>query len=124
MSSRNIMFEVFGLRGLILAAAILLITPAVLAQPPEARDYEVKAGFLVKFSQYTTWPSDTFTFSNAPVVIGVLGRESVFKQLEQEGRGVASSRPVEVRRVSTVEEAARCQVVFICAAGSVLPGQW
>ena len=67
----------------------------------------------MKFTQYTTWPSNTFKSSNTPVVIGMLATEWWLKRLEREAKGVISSRPVEVRRVTTVEEAARCQVVFI-----------
>ena len=111
-------------RRLLLAAALLLLPLTAPAQPSAARDYEVKAGFLVKFTQYTTWPSNTFDSSNAPVVIGVLGGEPLFKQLEREARGVAGARPVAVRRVSTVEEATRCQVVFIGEAESRNEAEW
>jgi hypothetical protein len=112
------------LRCLLLVAAMLLMAPDVPAQPSAARDYEVKAGFLVKFTQYTTWPSNTFNSSNAPVVIGVLGGEALFKQLEQEAKGVVGSRAVEVRQLNTLEEGARCQVVFIGEAESRNEAEW
>jgi len=112
------------LRCLLLAVAALLIPLTLPAQPAEARDYEVKAGFLVKFTQYTTWPSMTFTSSNTPVVIGVLGGEPLFKQLEREAKGVVGSRPVEVRQLSTVAEGARCHVVFIGEAESRNEAEW
>jgi hypothetical protein len=68
---------------------------------------------LVKFTQYTTWPTNTFASDNVPVVIGVVGAESLFSQLEREAKGFTGSRPVEARRVATVEEAARCHVLFV-----------
>jgi hypothetical protein len=110
--------------ALLLAIALTGLSRLALAQPQVARDYEVKAGFLIKFTQYTAWPSNTFASSNAPVVIGVLDGEPLFRQLEQEARGVASSRPVEVRQVSTVEEASHCHVVFITESEGRNESEW
>ncbi len=100
-------------RGLILALGLGLVTSSVPAQPTAARDYEVKAGFLVKFTQYAAWPSNTFHSSTTPVVIGVRGGEPLFKQLEREAAAVTGSRPVEVRQLNTVDDATGCHVVYI-----------
>lgn len=105
--------HLIALRWLILAAAILLLAPSAPAQNPAAQEYEVKAGYLVKFTQYTTWPSNTFKSSNDPVVIGVLGGDLWLQKLEQEARNAISSRPVEVRKITTLDEAARCHLAFL-----------
>lgn len=97
----------------VLTLGLGLVTPSVSAQPTAARDYEVKAGFLVKFTQYTAWPSNTFHSSNTPVVIGVRGGEPLFKQLQREAAAVTGSRPVEARQLNTVGDATGCHVVYI-----------
>jgi hypothetical protein len=112
------------LRVLWVAVAVFLLPLTMAAQPSEARDYEVKAGFLVKFTQYTTWPSNTFNSSTAPIVIGVLGEEPFFKQMEQEAKGVVGFRPVVVRHLNTVEEGTHCHVVFISEAESRNEVEW
>jgi len=112
------------IRSLLATAAILLISPSVPAQPSTAKDYEVKAGYLIKFIQYTSWPSNTFASSNAPIVIGVLGGEALFRQLEQETWSLASARPVKTRHINTVEEALLCHIVFISEEESRSESQW
>ena len=113
-----------SLEGWVLAAAIFLLPLTALPQPSAHSDYDVIAAWLVKFTQYTVWPSNTFKSSNAPVVIGVLGSEPPLQKLEEEAKGVVGTRPVQVRRISTVEEAVRCQVVFIGEAESRNEREW
>lgn len=103
----------FLARCLFLAGGLVFFPVDGVAQPPVARDYEIKAGYLIRFTQYTVWPPDTFPSSNTPVIIGVLGGDKLFKQLEREARSGSTSRPVEVRRLATVEEGLRCHVVFL-----------
>jgi hypothetical protein len=110
--------------GILLAAVLPLLPFAAPAQPSTAREYEVKAGFLVKFTQYTAWPSNTFNTTNAPLVIGVLGGESLFNQLEQEAAGLSVARPVKVRWLHSVDEAARCHVVFISESENRNEAAW
>lgn len=117
----RISHRAFGLLG---TAVLFLVVLATRAQPSTAPEHDVKAGFLVKFTQYVAWPSNTFTASRAPVVIGVLGEDPVLKRIELEAAGVTGSRPVVVCRVGTVEEASRCHLVFISQAESGNEAEW
>lgn len=111
---------------LVLSMVIFLTRPVVSDEAPMVRDYEVKAGFLVKLTQYTVWPPNTFADGNIPIVIGVLGGDLLFKRLEQEIRGATSPRPVKVRQLDelALEEGAHCQVVFIGRAKKRQEAQW
>lgn len=105
-------------------AATLWLTPAAWTQPATAPEYEVKAGFLTTFTQYTTWPADCFTNSNAPILIGVLGENPFGAALEMTARAQQGGRPLQVRPVRTAEEAAQCHVVFISKAESRNEAAW
>jgi hypothetical protein len=97
----------------LLAAAILLLPLTALPQPSTAKAHEVKAAFLLKFTQYTIWPTNTFASDGAPVVIGVAGADLVYRQLQREAKGTTGARPAEIRQVTTLEEALGCHVLFI-----------
>lgn len=43
---------------------------------PESRAIQVKAVFLYNFTQFVEWPESAFNDSNAPFVIGVLGKNT------------------------------------------------
>ena len=109
---------------LFLAAAVFLFAPALPGQPSSARDYELKAAFLVKFTQYTTWPSSTFTASNTPVVIGVLDADPLFDELQKQAKDFVSARPIEIRHVNSLDEAASCHVLFLGEAMSRKEADW
>ncbi len=110
--------------GGLLAGVLLALCGRVSAQPFAALDYEVKAGFLVKFTQYTTWPANAFAATNSPIVIGVVAGDSLFKEVERQAAGVVSSRPVTARRIETLEEAAGCQLIFIAEAEARYEAEW
>lgn len=111
-------------RCLIWITVLWLTGTKLPAQPSAAQDYEVKAGFLVKFTQYTTWPRETFANGETPMVIGVADGESLFRRLNLEAKNLTGSRRVEVRRLKTVEEGARCHVVYIGKDEIPNEGKW
>jgi hypothetical protein len=89
---------------------------AASAAPPRKAvpEYSAKAYSLLLFSRYVEWPADKFPDAAAPIIIGVLGANPFGEVLEQTVQGQRSQdRPVEIRSVRTVEEAAQCHMVFI-----------
>jgi hypothetical protein len=90
--------------------------PGVVAAitPATVPEYTVKASYLRQFSRYVEWPPAKFADASTPIVIGVLGANPFNEVLEQTVRGQSSQdRPVVIRLVGTVEEAAACHIVFI-----------
>lgn len=93
----------------LLAAAWAM--PAV-AQPAPSAD-QVKAAYLHKFAGYVDWPPKAFTDAATPLVIGVVGAESVFAELSRlvAGRSV-QGRSIEVRRLPAAGPVPDVHVVF------------
>ncbi len=83
------------------------------ADPPS--EYAVKAAFLVKFADYVDWPPDPSAASR-PFVVAVLGPDPFGDMLD---RIVANKRVhgrrLVARRVTTADEAASADIVFISA---------
>src|SRR5882757_170699 len=65
-----------------------------------ADEYRVKAAFLYKFGGYVEWPDRSFARADSPVVIGVIGGDTLADELAQivSGRNV-NGRPVLVRKL-------------------------
>lgn len=102
----------------LLAAGVLILACVRSGYPADspretAPEYPVKAAYLHHFVQYVTWPAESFPSRDSPLVIGILGKDPFGKAIDKvfEDRR-AMGRRIEVRRV-TLEEAARCHVVFM-----------
>jgi hypothetical protein len=91
--------------------AVLLLAPSHAATPSE---YQVKAVFLYNFSRFVEWPESAFPAPGKPFVVGVFGHDPFGGELEAVMRGeTVRGHPLEVRRVASLAEAERCQILFI-----------
>lgn len=89
------------------------------AQPvphPDARESQVKAAYVYKFTEYVEWPADVFAKQDAPLVIGVIGAYDIAAALEVvvEGKAVDQHR-VQVRRLDGDAAADAVHVLVIGA---------
>lgn len=102
-------------------SAALLTLAGLALLPPPARaqfgEYEVKAAFLVNFTQFVKWPAAAFADAGAPFAIGILGDDPFGGALEKiaQTRTVAG-RKIVIRRGRRAEELRNCQVVFVPAS--------
>jgi hypothetical protein len=95
----------------------LLLLPALIAgaaQPAEVPEYLFKSIMLKKVSDFVEWPGGD---PSRPFVIGVLGRSPFGDHLSS----VYAKRPIKGRSVrilqlSSPEEAAKVDLLFICAS--------
>jgi hypothetical protein len=80
----------------------------------QADEYRVKAAFLYKFGSYVEWPGRSFARADSPVVIGVMGADTLADELAQivAGRNV-NGRPVVVRKLRPGDPIAALHVLFI-----------
>lgn len=84
---------------------------------PPAKEYDVKAVFLFNFAQFVEWPENAFANKDSPLVLGVLGNDPFGASLDEAVRGKSvDSRPMEVRRFRSVEEAKDCNILFVGAS--------
>jgi hypothetical protein len=93
---------------------LLLVAGELNAQELRAREPQIKAAFLYNFAKLVYWPTNAFTRTNAPFVIGVLGKDSVAGALEGglTGRAI-DGHPIVIARYESAKEATNCHVLFI-----------
>src|SRR5258708_35454074 len=58
----------------IVAGVILISNLGLTAQTPISREYQLKAVFIFNFTQFVEWPASSFPTDQAPIVIGILGK--------------------------------------------------
>ncbi len=89
----------------------------VRAEVPSAGALEIEAAFLVKFTSYVKWPPETFTRPDAPVVIGIFGRDPFGSVINAIARSYTTNgRHVEIRRCTDLVQVPTCNVVFVAAS--------
>jgi hypothetical protein len=82
-----------------------------------ATEYEVKAAFLYNFARFVTWPDATFKEPNAPLVIGIFGKDPFGFTLEQTIHDkTAQNHPLVVRRYQNIEDTHTCHILFIASS--------
>lgn len=87
----------------IIAAFILFTTCMVFSA--QAQESKFKALFIYKFAEYVEWPS-----APAKLTVGVLGSTDVQKELSA---FAASKGGMEVIKISSPADAAKCHMVFV-----------
>lgn len=77
-------------------------------------EYQVKAAFLYNLIKFTDWPANSFTASEAPIVIGIVGEDPFGQTIDDLVRGeTVCARPLVIRRLKADEDLSRCHVLFI-----------
>jgi hypothetical protein len=100
-------------RSSMLAVLLVLAATCALAQDANAA-FQIKAAFVLKFATYVTGPGTSFDATDDALVFGVAGSEAVYEFLDQlAATQDTAGRPVEVRRIATVEELAGVNVLFV-----------
>jgi hypothetical protein len=80
-------------------------------------EYEVKAACLYKFARYVEWPVGSFADDQAPVIIGVIGRDPFGPILDRIVAGkVVQGRSVEIERIDSVGKLKTCHILFISSS--------
>jgi uncharacterized protein DUF4154 len=102
--------------GLLSVAAGLALLGArpVAAQGVRASASEVQAVFLFNFAQFVEWPPEAFPDPQAPLVIGILGKDPFGSFLDETVRGErVRGRTFRIDRYRRVEDVKDCQILFI-----------
>jgi hypothetical protein len=99
---------------LALIAAAVAFEGRALAQAIEVTESTVKAAFLYKFAGYIDWPDAALEPAGGAFVIGVMGNDEVYVELEriQPGRNVAG-RALAVRKVRDPDSLKGVQLLFV-----------
>ena len=106
---------------------VLLIVLALLlsgAPPGFAADatseYRVKAAYLYNFAKFIQWPESAFSGPQAPLTIGVLGRNLFNGELTQLASRQIQNRSIEIKQFSSIAEVENCQLLYLNSSGSEL----
>lgn len=79
-----------------------------------SREHTLKAGFLVNFTQFTTWPASAFDSSQSPFVVGIVGPDPFGALLDAAITDVkVGGHPIVVRRLQTGDEIRTCHLLFV-----------
>ena len=107
-------------RAWLLGLALLAGAPSpARAETAPPAEYQLKAAFLYKLSQFVEWPAQAFDGPAAPLVIGVLGDDPFGAYLDDLVRGEKIGlRPLSVRRYQRNEEVTGCHILFVCSSES------
>jgi hypothetical protein len=82
--------------------------------PGGVAEYQVKAVYLYKFTEFTDWPAGSFTSADAPLVIGIVGENPFGSILDDLTKGeVVRGHPLVVKRLQPGDDLRNCQVLFI-----------
>ena len=80
-------------------------------------EYEIKAAFLYKFGRYVEWPTSSFVDTDAPLVIGVLGKDPFGSYLDEIVLVArVQGRRVEAVRIKDLSEVNACHILFISSS--------
>jgi len=104
------------IRRLTFCAVWLLgvLTPGSEASGQTSREYEIKAVLLFNLARFVEWPTNAFPSPQAPLVIGILGRDPFGPLLDEAVAGeVINGHPVLVQRYSSLAQVKDCQILFI-----------
>ncbi len=97
---------------LIRVCGILLLGSSVQAQ--SSFEYELKAAFLFRFTEFIEWPAGAFPSPQAPIRICVFGKDPFANALDQTLSGErVGGRALMAVRPDSVSELPNCHVVFI-----------
>lgn len=92
-------------------AIVLWLLTLAGSQAAPLPEYQVKAGFLLNFAQFVSWPSQS---SDAPLVIGILGNDPFGSYLDETVRGEkVNNRPLTIQRFRRHAEPGTCNILFI-----------
>lgn len=92
-------------------------TPMAAADRPRVSERQVKAADLLHFARFVEWPSAAFAQPDSPIVLGVIADSGFTDTITETLRGkTVGRRSLVVRRVSSGEDPAGCQMLFVASA--------
>jgi hypothetical protein len=102
---------------IITSIAVVMLTSgffSLLAQKMTSRQHQVKAAFLYNFTQFVEWPASAFTEERSPIVIGVMGDDTLGYYLDELVTGEEiNGHPLEIHRFDPNGEIKKCHILFI-----------
>ncbi|MCD6059698.1 MAG: YfiR family protein [Moraxellaceae bacterium] len=94
--------------------AVLALLAGGQATAKPSLEYQLKAVFLYRFSQFVEWPQQAFASAQAPLSVCVLGDDPFGDYLDETVQGeVVKGHPLQVQRYRHVDEVGACHILFV-----------
>ncbi|MDF3029761.1 MAG: YfiR family protein [Moraxellaceae bacterium] len=94
--------------------AVLALLAGGQATAKPSLEYQLKAVFLYRFSQFVEWPQQAFASAQAPLSVCVLGDDPFGDYLDETVQGeVVKGHPLQVQRYRQVDEVGACHILFV-----------
>jgi len=113
----NRKFLLKAIRLIALLGLLVGVSHRAYGATPAFTEYQVKALFLFNFAKYVDWPAEAFLSKNAPIVIGVLGKDNFKEDLQRavESKSI-TGRTIIIKYVTADAELSGCHILFISAS--------
>lgn len=122
MAALSLRGALMSLVALVLAAGTSLA--AAQSSRERASDTLIKSAFLHKFASFVEWPDGSFAHPVAPLRIGVLGDDAVFKDLAETSRDRdRDGRPVQPVRLAPGDAFTGLHILYLKGSDSRL-AEW
>ncbi len=116
------------LRWLLAFCCSLCLTPATRlgAQTATSKEYEIKAAFIYRLTQFMEWPTNRFSSSSEPIILCIAGTDpfgsAIDTVLQNQKVG---ERGIEIRRLEASATAAHtnCHLMFMGASAAAETGK-
>ena len=96
----------------VMIALSLFSAPISRAQSSKPTDYQVKAIYLYNFGRFIEWPASAS--KNDSFLVCVLGRDPFGSALDRAFAGEnIGGKHIVAKRISTLQESAGCQILFL-----------
>jgi hypothetical protein len=91
---------------------LLLCLPGPVASETSVSEYSLKAAFIYNFSKFVEWPDSAFR-GKKEFCIATLGRSPLDRELAALSGKSVQGHPIVFRKLSSLDDVAQCQVLFI-----------
>ena len=100
-----------------LVVIVLSNMPLAQTESSAASEYQVKAAFLFNFAKFVEWPPNSFSDASAPLRICVFGQDPFGQELRDiTNEKTVNGRKLEVSNVADLQQARKCQILFISSS--------
>ncbi len=97
--------------GLVVSVTLIFLGAA---QAQTSLEYELKAAFLYRFTEFVEWPAQAFSTPQSPIRVCIFGLDPFGNALDRTLRGEqVKGRPLVAMRTRRMEELSACHIVFI-----------
>lgn len=76
-------------------------------------EYQIKAAYLYNFAKFIKWPENTFKNNASPIIVGILGENTMTAHLIPLSLRKVRNHPIKIRHINSLKEAHGCQLLYI-----------